>query len=326
MKISGICDRFFSSKLVKNTIKMASDNPVLFSSTATLALSGIVRPAVILAAPQKDKEDKKYAVTKSITSCVAGYAFAYTVSKPVETAIKRMDWTPQKYLKPETIANFKGEAKKITESEKYLFATRFFKTGVGVLTAIPKSLLTCALIPVVTSGLKHKKQKSKNEVEGEQKPSFAGANKLAQGLGKIMDSKFMQKFSDKFMDTNLVQAMSAVTDILMMGSFTNSVRKSKQIPEENKKPLIFNSLFSTSMSIVTSVALNKYTDKKMDKFVDYFLNLNKDIKNAQVCAQGIKTSKTVFVMGGVHYIVMPFLSTMLSGVVKNFGTAKEKQV
>lgn len=305
-KVSGIMDKIFSGKAVKRTVKFASDNPALFASATTFGLSAVVRPISIMAAPKTDRNDKKYAISKSLTSSAVGLGLTYAVSKPIEKAIKNIDKSPEMFLKSDTIKNLKGNSFNLAKSQKYLFATQFFKTSVGFLTALPKSALTCAILPFVANKLDKKSDKV----------SFGGKNPLSKGIGSIMNTKFMQKMSDKFSGSNLVQNMAIGTDILLTGAFINRVRKNKNIPEENKKPLINNSIFSTSLSILSSVGLNKALDKPTDKFIKYFMNLNKDIKNPEKYAQGIKTIKTVFVMGGVYYAVIPFISTLLSGIVK----------
>ena len=147
--------------------------------------------------------------------------------------------------------------------------------------------------------------------------SFSGQNPLAKGIGKAIDSKCIQKLADKFSNTNLVQNMSAATDILLTATFINKVHKNEKIPTEDKKPLINNSIFSTGLSILTTAVLNKISDKHTEKFINYFLNLNKNLKNPQQYAQGIKTIKTIFVMGGVYYAVIPFFSTLLASAVKS---------
>lgn len=312
-RISGI-DMFFRSKPVLKTIKFASDNPVLFASATTFGLSAIVRPAVILATPKTDKGDKKYAIAKSLTSSAIGLGLSYAVTKPVEKAVKTIDKNPERFLKSNTIKNLKGNSEDLLKSQKYLFATQFFKTAVGFITAIPKTALTCAVLPFVANAITPKNDKI----------SFSGKNPLAKGIGKLMDTNLMKKFSDKFHKTNLVQNTAIATDILLTASFVNRVKNSDKIPEENKKPLINNSVCSTGLSILTYFGLNKLLDKPAEKFINYFLKLNKNIKNPEKYVQGIKAMKTVLVMGGVYYAVIPFLSTLFASVVKKSET-KSKQ-
>ncbi|MBR1753389.1 hypothetical protein IJ732_01010 [bacterium] len=307
-KVSGI-DKFFKSKSVLKTVKFAADNPALFASATTFGLSAIVRPAVILATPKTDKDDKKFAVAKSLTSSAIGLGLSYAVSKPIEKAVKTIDKSPQKFLTPETIKNLGNDAKDLLKSDKYLFATQFFKTAVGLVCAFPKSAMTCAILPLVAKSF----DKKDNTI------SFAGKNKnlIARGISGLMNTKLMQNFADKFSKTNLVQNIAVATDILLTASFVNRVKKSDKIPDTNKRTLINNSIFSTGLSILASMGLNRVSDKPTEKFIKYFLDLNKGLNNPEKYAQGIRAMKTVFVMGGVYYTIIPFISTLLSGIVKS---------
>ena len=85
--------------------EFAEENGALFAATTTLCLSAFARPAAIWLAPHTDKENKKVACAKSISSSLAGYILMLGLSNPVAKAIKKIDKEPQKFLKSETIKN-----------------------------------------------------------------------------------------------------------------------------------------------------------------------------------------------------------------------------
>jgi hypothetical protein len=309
VSISGISNKIFSSKLVKSTVKFASDNPALFASSIMLFSSSVVRPVSIIAAPKADKDDKKYAVIKSLASSLTGFGLTYAVSKPIERAVKNIDKNPNKFLKKNTIDFFQNNNENILKSRKYLFATQFFKNSAGLLTAVPKSMLTCALIPVIANSICRKN-------DDNNKISFGKNEHLSNFIASLLNTKTVKSFSEKFSGTNLIQSMSVACDVLLTTAFIKRVHKSKEIPDENKKPLINNSILSTALSIVAGVGLNKISDKPVEKFINYFLKINKDIKNPQKYAEGIRVIKTVGLMSAVYYGIIPILSTAWAGILK----------
>ena len=316
MKVSKIkfSDKILSSKPVLKTLKFASDNPALFAATTTTALSTVIRPAVIYSAPATDKREKRYALVKSLSSSAVGFALSYAVSKPIERAVKNIDKNPKAYLKNSSIKNLTN--KEIAASKNYMFSTRIFKSAATLLTAFPKSALTCALIPVVMKKLFPSEEKKT--------PSFKG-KPLEKGIGKVIDTKFMQKFADKFSDTNIIQHISALTDVLLTGAFVQRVLKNDKIENDDKKPLILNYCFYTALSLICSYSINNLTDKPTEKFIEKFSKVNKNLPDLKKYAEGIKISKTIFVIGGVYYAVIPFISTILAGKCAKFFKGDEKK-
>ena len=143
MKVQSI----YTNRFVKKGLKFAADNGSLFVASASLALSTVARPLSIMATPNTDKQNKKYACAKSLASSVAGYMVMLVSSIPLAKAIKNIDENPHEYLKATTIKNLKNGEKELKSSSKYKFATQLFKLGLGFVIAAPKSILTCALIP-----------------------------------------------------------------------------------------------------------------------------------------------------------------------------------
>ena len=98
MKVTGLGNKILQSKSIKKAIELASDNPTLFAAGTTFALSAAVRPAVIMATPKTNKEDKKYAILKSFSSGLTGLLLSFGITKPIESAIKKIDKNPENYL------------------------------------------------------------------------------------------------------------------------------------------------------------------------------------------------------------------------------------
>ena len=303
VRVSGI-DRVLKSQSALKVVKFASDNPALFASGATLGFSTFVRPIAIMSTPKTDRDDKKYAILKSITSAIVGFGLTYSISKPLEKAIKAIENSPEKFFNHQTLDYLKKGGKSLTKSQKYIFSTQFFLTSVGFLLAQPKAFLTCAAIPLLDKLFKDKNL------------SYGSGSNISKGIAKVMETKTFQKITDKFSNTNLVQNMAFASDILLTGIFINQVKKNKEIPKESKAPLINNTIFSTLLSIFATLGLNKISDKPTDKFIDKFLKLNKDLKNQKKYVQGIKNIKTVLIMGGVYYTIIPLLSTFMASLVK----------
>ena len=153
-------NNFYKSGLLKKSLGFASDNGALFLATVAFVTGAILRPIAIFATPGVKKGNKEYASANSISSSVIGLGLMALASTPIAHAIKKINKNPQKYLKDATIKNLQN-GKDILSSSKYKFATQIFKTGSDFVCAIPKALLTCALIPPIISALFKKEDAAK---------------------------------------------------------------------------------------------------------------------------------------------------------------------
>ena len=166
MAIQKINPNSFSTKLLKNkrvlsTLEKISDHGTSFSNGTSLVMSLAVRPISIFATPNTEKENKQYAAANSICSGIIKFGIVEAVALPIESAIKRIDKNPQNFLNCKTLQNLKEPEKVFAEAKSYKLITQVLKLGTGFLTAIPKSMLTIALIPIIMDNLFIKKQKSK---------------------------------------------------------------------------------------------------------------------------------------------------------------------
>lgn len=319
MKVQGI----YNNKLFKRGLEFAADNGALFSATTALALSTIARPIAIMATPNTDKENKKYACAKSLSSSAVGYILMLAASMPVAKAIKKIDARPAKYLKTSTINTLKDGEKEITKSKAYMFATQIFKLGIGFVIAVPKSIMTCALIPPFMSKLFPKKmEEAKENLQKTNKKigkdvSFTGTcnsgiEGISKGIGKIIDTPYIQRMSNKLQNSNFEQHIMSMTDGLITAAFIQQTRKSKRIEENRKKPLMYNAAISTGLCIAGGYALNRAIKKPFDKFVEKFSQVNKNSPKLEKYIEGMKVVKPAFILGGIYYIAIPLISTFLA--------------
>ena len=96
----------YTNKAVKKGLELASSNGALFGASATVAFSAI-RPLSIMCTPKTDKDNKKIAAAKSITSSLINFLLMLGVSIPLAKSISKIDKNPQTYLKQETISKLK---------------------------------------------------------------------------------------------------------------------------------------------------------------------------------------------------------------------------
>lgn len=304
---------FYNSKILKKTFEFAASDVALFSAATTTTLALGARPAAILLAPYAEKEDKKAACAKSLASTFTQFFLTYIIATPIAHSIEKIGADPQKYLKNETIKNFQKTSKSLSASKSYEFATQLFKLGAGAMVAVPKALLTAACLPFILNKL-FKKNETKDPVKN---ISFRakGSEKIAGNIAKILDRKGMQKFSEKYKDTNFVMHAIAATDILTTSTFIHQAYYSEKIEDKRKKALIYNTAFSTALSIMFGYAADKLFDKPAEKFIEKYKKINKSDPNLEKQVRGIKIAKPILILGGVYYTVIPFISTILAEVV-----------
>lgn len=294
----------YNSKILKKGLEFAAKNGTLFTATASLALSTVARPLAILAAPKTDNENKKYASAKSLASSAVGYVLMLAASLPVAKAVQKIDKNPSRYLKDTTIKTLQAGEKYLTKSKRYAFATQLFKLGLGFVIAVPKSIMTCALIPPIMSKIFPEQKKKNKDI------NFTG--NLAKGFGKIIDTKFVQKMAEKFHNTNFEQHIICITDALATSAFIEQTRKNKKIKEDRKKALMYNAGISTALCIGGSYVIDKALKKPTEKFIEKFKLANATSPKLDKYIEGIRIAKPALIMGVIYYIAIPFASTFLA--------------
>lgn len=307
---------FYNSKLLKKGMEFAADNGALFAATTTLLFSALARPAAILAAPKTDKENKKVACAKSISSSISGYLLMLAMSMPVAKSIKKIDTNPKKFLTKDTVNTLKDGCEKLSESKAYTLATQLFKLGVGLIVACPKAILTTLGMPYVMQYLFHQMppEKKEKEITTNSSLSFKGKGQgnLSKGIAKILNKKNFQDFAVKHKDSNFPMHIIAATDALTTATFINQTMHSEKIEERRKLPVVYNAFISTGLSITSSYGVDRLMDKPTQKFIDKFKEVNKNSPKLDKYLEGIKIAKPILIMGCVYYMFIPFISTFLA--------------
>ena len=293
MKVQSI----YTNRIFKKGLEFASNKSAIFVGSVSLDLSTIARPIAILSTPNTNKENKKYACIKSFASTAVGYGLMLGASLPVSNALKEIDKNKTKYLKPQTL-------KRLSTPKKYAFATQLFNLGLGFLIAIPKSILTCALIPPFMAKIFPKKENQQKNI------SFTG--NLSKGIGKLIDTNAVQKLTEKFHNTNFEQHIMCLTDVIATGAFITQTAKNKKIEQDRKKALMYNAGISTGLCIAGSYIIDKALKKPTEKFIENFRKANKDSPKLEKYVEGIRVAKPALILGGIYYIIIPVISTFLA--------------
>ncbi len=326
MKIQGISTKLLTNKYVLKCLEKVSEHGTSFAATTSLVLSLSLRPAAIMNTPDTEKENKQYAASNSICSGLIKFGMVEAVALPIENAIKKIDKNPQKYLNPETIKKFGGE--NLTNSRSYKLMTQIAKQSVGFLTAIPKSMLTIALIPVVMDkifknsykGTKFAEiPKTEAETQTGSKTNFTGGG-LAKQIGHIIDNKSFQNFAIKHQnkDKDIAKHITAGTDILLTSSAVWQTDRSKKIKEKRKKALIYNNIISTAITIVGGYCVDGMLKNKTGKFIQKFSKANINNPKLPKYIEGINIVRPAIIFAGIYYGILPIFSTYIAEKIDKY--------
>ncbi len=330
----------FNNKLLLKGLEIAANHPASFIAGTTLLMSSVIRPIAIACTPKTDKENKKYAIADSISSGLIKFGITELVALPVENAIKHINKNPEKYLNSKTIKNFTEKGKSLLESKNYKFAQQLVKNTPSIITAIPKSMTAVALIPFVMNKLFPEKKKQEQIIYTQpagrspvfsafynNQVSFKGVqNTTAQGISKIFNSQTFQNFVTKhsFNDTNIARNMTIATDILLAGSSVIRTKKSKKIKEDKKKPLIYNKLITTAISVLGGYKIDKMIQKSTKSFIEKFKQANIADPKLDKYIQGINVVRPTLVFALLYYGILPILSTFTADKLDKLNNKKEK--
>ena len=316
-----------NNKLFLNSLEKISEHGTTFTAGVSLVMPLTIRPIAILSTPNVEKENKQYACANSICSGLIKFGMLSAIALPIENAVKKIDKNPEHFLKPDTIKKLNPNNSGIIESKSYRLGTQLMKLGTGFITAIPKSMLTIALIPIIMDKLfNHKFSEKINAQKQSSNISFKGGitDKIAKGLGKILDHSSYQKFITKHQneEKHIAKHMSAGTDILLTTSFAIQTAKSDKIKENRKKPLIYNNLIGTAITLFGGYGIDKLICKKTQPFVEKFQQLHKDNPKLQKYIQGINIARPALIFAGIYYAILPMFSTFLAERIDKFTTSK----
>lgn len=304
-----------NNKFLLKGLEKVSDHGMSVGAGTSLLMSLAVRPLAIHATPDVDKENKQYAIANSICSGVIKFGLVEALALPIENAVKKIDKRPGKYLKnaPEGFAGSRG----------YKLGTQMMKLGTGLVTAIPKSMLTIALIPVIMDKLFNIRPFSapKNEPAPPDKNlSFKGKPSVAKGIAKILDNERIQKFLTKHetQDKDIAKHISAGTDILLTSSFAWQTNRSDKIKENRKKALIYNNVIATGITLAGGYGVDSLVKKKTDGFMERFKEANKGNPKLPKYIEGINIVRPALIFAVIYYGILPMFSTYMAEKIDKF--------
>ena len=326
---NNITTRILKNKHVLKGLEKISEHGTTFAAGTSLLMSLTVRPLAIFATPDTEKENKQYAAANSICSGLIKFGMVEAIALPIEYAVKNIDQNPTKFLKPQTIKNLAGN-KELTNSKSYKLLTQILKLSAGFFTAIPKSMLTIALIPFIMDklfGVGIKKKTDVFEEKAIQKTQnkdvhFTGriTDTISKGIGKLLDSEKIQKFANKFQgnDKDIAKHITAGTDLILTGSFAYQTSKSQNIKENRKKALIYNNLIATGITLGGGYTIDRIIKNKTEKFIEKFKTLNATDPKLHKYIEGIHILRPALIFATIYYGILPIFSTYTAEKVDKF--------
>lgn len=124
MKINRIANFINNNKTAQKGLSAISKNPAVFSTVASCAIAGIIRPATILPIPMKDKQDKKYGIASSIAAGITELLTAPCIFMPFQKALNKSG----EALMKEGPELFKDNLKNVKQYKSV--TNRCFKMGI----------------------------------------------------------------------------------------------------------------------------------------------------------------------------------------------------
>ena len=312
-----------NNKFLLKGLEKISEHGMSVGAGTSLVMSLAVRPLAIHATPDVEKENKQYAIANSVCSGIIKFGMVEALALPIENAVKKIDKNPRKYLK--------NTPKKFVNSRSYELGTQIMKLGTGLVTAIPKSMLTIALIPVLMDKIFNTRPNDDKKKETSPKPpankdlSFKGKSPIAAGIGKVLDNKGVRKLLKKYenQDKDIAKHLSAGTDILLTSSFAWQTSRSDKIKENRKKALIYNNVIATGITLAGGYGVDRLVKEKSTKFVERFAKANKGDPKLHKYIEGINIVRPALIFAAIYYGILPVFSTYMAEKIDKFIENKE---
>ena len=312
-----------NNKFLLKGLEKISEHGMSVGAGTSLVMSLAVRPLAIHATPDVEKENKQYAIANSVCSGIIKFGMVEALALPIENAVKKIDKNPRKYLK--------NTPKKFVNSRSYELGTQIMKLGTGLVTAIPKSMLTIALIPVLMDKIFNTRPNDDKKKETSPKPpankdlSFKGKSPIAAGIGKVLDNKGVRKLLKKYenQDKDIAKHLSAGTDILLTSSFAWQTSRSDKIKENRKKALIYNNVIATGITLAGGYGVDRLVKEKSTKFVERFAKANKGDPKLHKYIEGINIVRPALIFAAIYYGILPVFSTYMAEKIDKFIEHKE---
>ena len=318
MKINSISQKIYKNKYLLNTLEKVSKHGTSFSAGTSLILATVFRPLSIHLTPDVEKKNKNYAMANSISSGLIKFAIVEAIALPIENTINKINENPKNFLNENTLKNIKKNPK------AYKLLSQVLKLIPGTITAIPKSMLTVALIPIIMDNLfKQQNKEPQNKQEIKKKVSFTGSNKvLSKYLSKIFDNELIQKLSKKFENQyeSIPKHITAGTDILLTGASAYQIKNSNKIEENRKKPLIYNNIIATAITLGGGYGVDSIVKKATKGIVENFAKANANNPKLPKYLEGINIIRPILIFAGIYYMIIPIFSTYVSEKIDKFIT------
>ncbi len=312
MKVNNIQNTNFqgvlNNKLLLNTLEKISNHSATFSTSVAVGASLFLRPLAINLAPNVKKENKEHSVSNSIASAITKLLAALAISVPIESAVKNIEKNPEKFLNSQAIEFLK-------DKKSFDFASQALKLSSSLISAVPKTILTISLIPVILEKMSKSKEENNRQVsfKGNLKDSFS------KFVSKYFNNDKIQKFAknNEHNSTNIARNMTILTDGILTGSFIINTKKNKKIKPERKNNLIYNALISTGLSILAGFSLDKIVQKQGKGLLERFVEANKNNPKLDKYIQGINILRPAIIFAFVYYGLFPLISGYLAQKISN---------
>ena len=291
-----------NNKLILSALEKISDNSATFVGLSAVGASMLLRPLAIKMTPNVKKENKKHSIANSIASGAVKLVTTCALSIPIEKAVKNIENSPKKFLVEQS-------NKFLKDKKSFNFASQLLKLSSNIISAIPKSVLTISLIPLVVD--KILKPKPKEETKPKEIP-FKG--KLQDNFTKLVSKYFnnpsVQNFAIKNQNNsvNIARNMTALGDILLTSSFILNTKKTEKIKPERKNNLIYNSIISTGLSILAGFGLDSIVKEQGKGLIEKFIETNKNDPKLAKYLQGIDILRPTIIFTLIYYGILPIIS------------------
>ncbi len=135
----------------------------------------------------------------------------------------------------------------------------------------------------------------------------------------IVRTKLIQNFSKKISEPKINDKLNTYIplfeSLLITSLYINNTKKSKKIPNENKKFLIINDIFTGSLGALLSISVSKSCKKFIDNVI---IDINKsEIKDKLKINNGIKIAMPLMISSLIFRYLLPVISTPISSIIKN---------
>ena len=343
MRINHIANNLLTNKAVLKGLEKISEHGTSFAAGASLIMSLGVRTFSIYNTPNVEKENKFYAMANSITSGIVKFGIVEAIALPIENAVSRIDKNSSKYLKETTLKNFSPETR------SYKFITQIIKLSTGLLTAIPKSILTIALIPVVMNKVfrynpmddlkkaaewfPYKIEKSKFFKEEKRhsdvkEPVFTGGigDKLSKGISRIINNKKVQSLAQKYEmeDEDIYKHITALTDVLLTSASVWQTNKSESIKDNCKRVLNYNNIINTAITIMAGYWIDGTVKNHSNGILEKFKQVNINNPKLPKYIEGINILRPTIIFAAIYYGLLPMFSTYTSEKLDKFINKKHQ--